>query len=324
MGVAAIWVMLFHSTICTNIRPIDTFIKIGYLGVDIFVFMSGFSMWNSFSKSCKCNAKLFISKRLKKILPTYIPFAIIYLVSYFLKNYSSMEELGVAVKTFDFWVTMALFRWFVPFIIICYFLTPPIYHIFNRFGYSFLVLVTLVGICILIAIPFAFIGSSVALMVLLRIPEFVMGWYYGARPQKEKTNLVFILLILAAIFATYYYLLGTYTDAVLFDTGFNLWPITLFSGVLVLGVSRAKVFNNAFCNFCGKYSLELYLWHQFFMFMIIDSFSKNHFTLDRFGLIVNTISIVVACLVSFLYSKFIDGMCKVLTRGSNNNEVVNK
>ena len=72
MGIAAFMIMIFHGTISMNNSVVQTFIRTGYLGVDIFMFMSGFSMCYSFKNSCGSNSIIFIKKRLAKILPSFI------------------------------------------------------------------------------------------------------------------------------------------------------------------------------------------------------------------------------------------------------------
>ena len=42
MGIATIWVMLFHFKANMNSAPMDLLSSIGYGGVDIFLFLSGF------------------------------------------------------------------------------------------------------------------------------------------------------------------------------------------------------------------------------------------------------------------------------------------
>ena len=71
MGVAALWIMLFHSTIQVPIRIVEIFCRLGYLGVDIFMFISGFSMRHSYDRSVDC--KDFYLKRIKRIIPDLFP-----------------------------------------------------------------------------------------------------------------------------------------------------------------------------------------------------------------------------------------------------------
>lgn len=310
MGFAAIWIMLFHSTINVPMRAIDTVIKIGYLGVDIFMFMSGFSMWNSFCVSCRGNGKEFIYRRFKKIFPTFIPFAILWITSYLINNYKSTNELIEAMHTKDFWITIIIFRWFVPCIILCYLITPIINAIFNRFGYKIQTLLVLIAICIGISMPFVYLKSSLALMVILRIPEYIIGWYYGAAASKTKNHILTRVAIIVFMYAAYYCLLGTFSDEYLSDTGLYWWPAIVCVSSMVICLARCRYIDNKIFNFCGKYSLELYLWHVFFMFSIIDFLSKHNLEIDKYGIFVNVISVVFACAISFLYSKIISFFMK--------------
>jgi len=50
MGIAILWVMMFHLPLRPGIPIIKEFFNIGYGGVDIFLFLSGFGLYFSLSK----------------------------------------------------------------------------------------------------------------------------------------------------------------------------------------------------------------------------------------------------------------------------------
>lgn len=310
MGVAALWIMMFHGTMEIPIRAINTLIGIGYLGVDIFMFMSGFSMHHSFINGCKRNVRLFYRKRIKRIFPTFIPFAILWYMNYLFTNYADYKKLEVAVHTKEFWITMAIFRWFVPCICLCYILTPLIDKILLKFKNRFLTVFWVVLLCVLIST--FFIGSSVALMILIRIPEFLIGYWYADRPNKQ-TNIFCRAVVLVIVYVFYYWLLGAYDDVFLADTGLYWWPAIAFTSSMVLCLSRCKILNNQLINFCGKYSLELYLWHVYILFPILNLCNKFNINFDQYYITVNILAIFVACFVSWIYAKiisFFTSICK--------------
>lgn len=302
MGIAALWIMVFHGTIEVPIYGVMTFIKIGYLGVDIFMFMSGFSMYHSFTRSCQCNTRQFIKKRALRILPSFIPFAILWYTHYFYSNYSTFDMLKNAIHMKEFWITMVTFRWFVPCILFCYLFTPLIHKIFNRFGFKYPVLILIILPIILVS--FIFQGSSVALMFLLRLPTYVIGYYYAAGKTKEWIVLRTFACI--AGYIGYYFLLRNFSDVYLCDTGLYWYPAILLTPSMVLCVANlfSRVHGKLICLF-GKYSFEMYLWHVFLLFPFIDLLKKENIQFDQYNIIINLIVIFLTLPVAYIYSKAI-------------------
>lgn len=68
MGIATIMVLLFHFRANFGTAPIDCFSSVGYGGVDIFLFLSGFGLYIGY----KGNARYFYIRRFARIYPTYL------------------------------------------------------------------------------------------------------------------------------------------------------------------------------------------------------------------------------------------------------------
>lgn len=67
MGFAMLWIMIYHIGIdVTFLNPIT---RSGYLGVDIFIFLSAYGLYHGFKKYS--SIKIFYKKRILRILPTY-------------------------------------------------------------------------------------------------------------------------------------------------------------------------------------------------------------------------------------------------------------
>ena len=162
--------------------------------------------------------------------------------------------------------------------------------------------------------PFAIIGSSVALMMLIRLPEYIVGYFCGGI-KTGHSNLVFRFIVIIMMFALYWFLLYTFSDERLSDTGLYWWPAVLGVGSMTILVAKIRIADNLF-GFLGKYSLELYLWHYFIMLRIEALFRKRSLPQDRYGLFVAIVSIVVTCLFCVMYSKILD-ICKSLMDEKN-------
>ena len=311
MGVAALWIMLFHSTIQVPIRIVEIFCRLGYLGVDIFMFISGFSMRHSYDRSVDC--KDFYLKRIKRIIPAFIPFAVVWWIYNIFFEYGSFARFVDIVSVSDLFMLIVTFRWFVPCICLFYLITPFIDRVVNKNDDIYPTVILLI-ISILMAMPFAIIGSSVALMMLIRLPEYIVGYFCGGI-KTGHSNLVFRFIVIIMMFALYWFLLYTFSDERLSDTGLYWWPAVLGVGSMTILVAKIRIADNLF-GFLGKYSLELYLWHYFIMLRIEALFRKRSLPQDRYGLFVAIVSIVVTCLFCVMYSKILD-ICKSLMDEKN-------
>lgn len=313
MGISALWIMIFHGTISTNINLINFFIETGYLGVDIFMFMSGFSMYFSYKNTCKGNAKVFYKKRLIKILPTFIPFAIFWLVDYLLSNYDSFSALFSAMHKLVFWLIIFSSRWFVPCILLCYLLTPLIEKSFNRLEYKRIALfLAVVGFILL---SFLFLGSSSALIILLRIPEFIIGYYY-ASDEDRRSNIFFRIIIVVLQFVVLYMLLAYLSSDYLFDSGLYWYPAIFAVSSMVLCLSKMKSKKVKILSFLGKYSLEIYLWHVCVLDLLKDIFINRNIEFDKYNIVINVLSIVFTCMVSYVYAFIIKSLLKLMRKKS--------
>ena len=91
-GIAALGVLLFHSSAATNarIQPIPDWVmslcSLGNLGVDFFFVLSGFIILTSHLNDAKTpgSARTYLTKRLVRIFPPYLPVSIALLVSLWL------------------------------------------------------------------------------------------------------------------------------------------------------------------------------------------------------------------------------------------------
>ena len=302
MGVAALWIMLFHSTVVIPIKGIELFLKLGYLGVDIFMFMSGFSMFRSY-KNNGYDKKRFWLRRLKKILPSFVVFSIIYWIDFFVLNYDSLcSGLGTAKEIL---MQIITYRWFVPCILLCYLITPMIESTFSKFGgFKSQTLLILVAISLLIAVPFVWIRSSVALMILIRVPEYIIGYYYGSCIDK-KEKLICRCGLISVVLILYVFLMNRYDHIFLCDTGLYWWPAVIIASSMTVCISKCKVINNHFFNYLGRYSFELYLWHYFILCKMAALFSNLGMSFDKYGLIVNLIVIMLTCLFVHPYTRLV-------------------
>ncbi len=303
MGLAAIWIMLFHSTFSLNIRPLSFMIGIGYLGVDIFCFMSGFSMYHSYEKTKK-DYRQFYKKRAIRVL---IPFAPVFLLGFLIPRILEIHSLEYITLNDVINKTVLLdaltFRWFVPCICLCYLITPIIdkYLLGEDKKRLFIIL----GISIVLAVPFVIIQSSVALMILIRVPEYIIGYWFGKNHSKDNCkNIIVRVAIVIILLIIYAILLNLFDGYFLCDSGLYWWPAAFGIGSLVLLLSRIKVIDNCVIRWFGRYSFELYLFHV----LILAYLESKFLRIDKN--IINVFAIAITCCIGWGYAQLIQLMIK--------------
>ena len=96
MGWAILFVLLYHFFGCT--RNIFGDLNIGYVGVDIFLFLSGYGLTNSFRKN---KWYVFYERRMKRLYPLYVLLVVVLTI---LKKDNSISHIIYNLSTLSFWV----------------------------------------------------------------------------------------------------------------------------------------------------------------------------------------------------------------------------
>ena len=73
---AILWVVFFHAQLGLGGLLYDVQ-KIGYGGVDMFLFLSGFGLYHSLSRDA--DAGRYLLRRARRLLPAYLPFCAVWL-----------------------------------------------------------------------------------------------------------------------------------------------------------------------------------------------------------------------------------------------------
>ena len=137
MGIAAIWIHVYHAWIHTIINPttgfgiamsnVENFIAlIGNCGVDIFLLMSGMGLTYAIKKD---PLPKFYFRRIRRV---YLPFLIAGIVSAVLEKWSFATFLS-NVSGYSFYaVDVNQYCWFVPAIITFYLFFPLYFMVFEK------------------------------------------------------------------------------------------------------------------------------------------------------------------------------------------------
>ncbi|ACV22479.1 Uncharacterized protein conserved in bacteria [Slackia heliotrinireducens] len=282
-GISIFWIMLFHgyakdlvdySFGQSWLQWFYEFIKVGNVGVDIFLFLSGVCLYFSFVKNHDHYA--FIKKRLARV---YIPVIAVFFIWWFFKSIiqhsGGWTYLLSRLSLMHFWLTYDASVWFVSLIIILYFAYPYIHDFLFAKGANpeircvILVLGALLMNHILGRIwPGFFDGTEIA---LTRIPVFIIGCWFGKYVYEKKTlpykNLWIALAVIAAVAFIYICFLGVLHGVVrryFYTVGGIAWAYVwslAFAGLDQLRGGKGASYLGRFMGWLGGFSLELYVSH---------------------------------------------------------------
>ena len=187
MGIATLTILLFHigqneSTHIVHKSIIFVFSK-GSIGVNIFFFLSGYGLANSFDKN---TLKVFYMNRFKRLYPMMFFFMI---ASYFIKGgFSSMFLWDILKHAtgISFWLKSVFPDWFVPCLSMIYILFPILFY-FSRwlFEKNLALILLMIVLPVLAIIPLKSFNYT---LFFPRIPMVFLGIMTFLAEQKENRN----------------------------------------------------------------------------------------------------------------------------------------
>lgn len=320
MGIAILWVMAFHAVLGLQ-EPFVTIKTLGYGGVDIFLMLSGVGMYYSLRK-CD-DVGVFYAKRVRRILPSYLPFIIVWCI--WTLNRMQMEPMEKIKVVFGNlfmtgWINDVSnqFNWYVQVICWFYLLSPIIYQIIIRCKNRWQEIgILLVGF----AITLPFLGDIQHLMGAARIPIFLLGMLWAHESQKTKSQemrkttiwALRIGVVLIAIIGIFIFLKYYVKDVnILWLYGLWWYPFILITPGLCYVISlifnlleRIKVFKVILAplKYIGIASFEIYLLH-------IDLFKEVINTMIPYSNMQWGMIILGSAAIGIIYHYLIEGIMK--------------
>ena len=322
MGFAILWIMLFHLRVPTDLAVIDFIRSVGYGGVDIFLFLSGFGLYFSMSRK-NFEIKKYYRSRFFRIVPEYwVVIGIVFLAQ---MDFSARAFYLLVCKatTLGYWIGYRDESWFISCILFLYAIYPIYFKLFKKYG---------------IKASFHFIGAGFSLMLIYaltcilcynnknyggfiiltyaRIPIFFIGAIFGHWAKDgcriELSKKLKVIGLSAAIIASVALVFfQTFLFYALQTCSLAYLPYIIITPVLCILLAKFfdkyKTVDKIFTVF-GLMSLELYLCHIFIyklFFDFIDFLDKDS-------------SNILTMLISFFaaYALYIVNK-KVLTRRTN-------
>ena len=322
MGFAILWIMLFHLRVPTDLAVIDFIRSVGYGGVDIFLFLSGFGLYFSMSRK-NFEIKKYYRSRFFRIVPEYwVVIGIVFLAQ---MDFSARAFYLLICKatTLGYWIGYRDESWFISCILFLYAIYPIYFKLFKKYG---------------IKASFHFIGAGFSLMLIYaltcilcynnknyggfiiltyaRIPIFFIGAIFGHWAKDgcriELSKKLKVIGLSAAIIASVALVFfQTFLFYALQTCSLAYLPYIIITPVLCILLAKFfdkyKTVDKIFTVF-GLMSLELYLCHIFIyklFFDFIDFLDKDS-------------SNILTMLISFFaaYALYIVNK-KVLSRRTN-------
>lgn len=277
MGFAALWILffhewqyIFHDKFIIGEVNVEAYVKrIGFCGVDIFLFLSGIGLTFAIGKGGLLS---FYYRRLKRV---FLPFFIVGAIRAVTEKWTP-DSFWKNVLCINFYkVSMYSFLWFVPAILTLYLLFPFYYKIFekasNKLAFTGAMFVLWMGL----SLWFRADLRQDLYGFTNRIPVFIFGVYAGWATKNnnvEFTKTSWFVLIVTLVTGLYFGYLANFVGV-----GFTFpvsncsipnlligfsFPFVMAKGFDVLCRCKyTKYFGNGLVKilgFFGLFSLELY------------------------------------------------------------------
>lgn len=301
MGIAAIMIILGHTVYWgIDYGLLTPLLILGYSGVDVFLFLSGFGLFYAMSKTSAVSS--FYYRRFIRVIPTFV--ALMCLAS--IMHYKTWT-LGWFLNPMTWFYSY----WYIPFILLMYLIFPFFYRIlkvWNKYWIvSIICIFSLLFLTILIKKGIT-IGESPYMCCAARIPIFFMGTFLASNKFKILENTTFNLILFC--FGIISLLPFYFNDNLSGNKGFTTYYcfILIIPGFVYLLGKLCSILPVIFCKilyFSGKISLELYLIHVTIMPWLMNKLSVLGFNTFFCVLIPLAISYIVAFLLSYSVNRTI-------------------
>lgn len=320
MAFSALQILFFHLWI--NVLPangIEVFLRTtAYIGVDIFFFMSGFSLSNR-------SVDNYLQFELSRFKAVYVKFIIFAVIASIYSGWTFIKFIKV-ISAVDLFVKGGgAFLWFLPAIMIVYIIFP----LFQKYDqiirlkvskkWENIVSAALV-LCIwfVIGIVIGALTNYKAIFIFYnRIPVFLLGYYLAKSEMfvewfctdtKEKKLfrlLKGVVLICLGTGLIYQFAYRTKLQ-VPFTDFFYIMVIPASVGIVLL-VSLIK--GSKVTKMIGSSTLEMYAIQMIFGFKLANKIYKSSGDAIVTNIVVFAVIIVASIVTNLIISKIIDFIC---------------
>lgn len=306
MGLAALLILIFHFYIPFTGLALETAVyKATYIGVDLFFFLSAYSL----AGREKIEYGPFIKNRFLNI---YLTFAVLALIGGLVEHWELKKYLEVLSGAQLFMKGGGAFLWFAPAIMLLYFVAPFLVRAKKRFGVRALLGMTVFWLGLVALLQWVLRYTTIMILVN-RLPVFFLGLYYEDIRQKtpEKLKLPLIALGLIAGSGIIYHYAATVR---LMKPVTDIYYVLCIPFIIALvGISdyiskRTKI-RNIPLQFVGGFTLELYGLQMIFGYMLEKKLLKLTGKQELLTFVLTALCLIAA---AFLMSLARNGIKKLI------------
>ena len=334
MGAAMIWIMFFHTPFSAKTEMGNFLHIIGFYGVDMFLLVSGLGLYYSMRKSK--GILDFYRKRAVRILPAYLIVTICWYA--FFKTDLTFGDtllsiLGINYFRGTIYGRPPYFDWFLPTLFALYLLTPLYDKLFQRVQAKWKLTALMSMISPALCLWAHFTNRQVLYGSFVRVPVFLVGycigWFLYEKKEEQKGSwMVHIALLTGGLLLGYCVQNELKPVAGIF-WGINAYPALIAApGICALIGLLCKYFEKWLkivgrilllpLYICGRYSLEIYLFHQRLMeYMNSETCAEVRNAVigglgyDRYTLLLAIASIALAAALHELIAPAVKGISSI-------------
>lgn len=313
MGISILWIMAFHlvelkhNKLPNIISDLYGLLFHGYLGVEIFLLLSGVGHYYSYKKNSNVNN--FYRKRLRRLIVPYFIVSGLFFGFHDLVIAKNISLFLKDISMYSFWFAGNRAVWFIALIIPIYIFYPMIFKIIDSKQFvkktCFLIIIIYLSIAFLKVFDFkTFVEIEIA---LTRIPAFFLGCIIGRLAYENRlvsSGVKTLLFISVAIgLCAFNHKSFPVVNWKLLRGVFFLLSIgfTFYFAILLEVLNNDKI-NTFFANI-GKISLEIYLSHVALLHTLIKT---QFYKITNNGLYCSFIIVFVGSIfISFILNKYI-------------------
>ncbi|MDL2243392.1 acyltransferase [Bacteroidales bacterium OttesenSCG-928-J19] len=324
MGFAILWVVFFHLPYELS-SGVPSFVKsiksIGYGGVDIFLFLSGFGLYYSLSKN-DFNLREYYRSRFTRILPEFWVVLLLFFISNMDFSPRSFYNLICKATTLGYWVRgygIPFTLWYISSIIGFYAVYPFFFKKFKEYGISMAIksIIAALALIMIYALIAVYVFDNrnfggLLILTISRIPVFIIGTIFG---YATKNNINFTLSPIKIVLILFSVVIAALSLPIFFIFFKDyLWTCSLYflpfiiltpalCVIICIIISKKKFLSSMLVPF-GTISLELYLFHEYF-FEKLFGYLSTSFNQIIASLLLVGLSIVCACILYFINNKYL-------------------
>lgn len=315
MGAAMLFVILFH----VGLPREDIFFglrRMGNIGVDIFLFLSGMGLWFSWTRNPSLHR--FYLRRFLRIYPAWLLMASLYYIPDYLSagfaghsghSTSLIDLIGDITVNWDFWLHDELTFWYIPAILFLYAVSPFYMSLVIRHPIYRWLPVAMIMWCILVQYVTP-VHEAVGHLEIFwsRVPIFFIGINMAAAVKRKETmdgasiwmiGLMFVMALASSIFLEQV----KHGQFPLFLERMLYIPLTVTTILLLNRIFRwlPDTVNKVF-RLVGTLSLEAYLIHDHF---VLEYVERNGWSYWPTFLVTTLVTIFLAWMLHALLERFI-------------------